>query len=172
MMEPPITTGSFFADLVIAVSSLFGVGSLIQLVYKRMTIKKDRTTAAHATNEGKLIDADVTALQLLGARLPIVEKQISELLHEMSEVKDERAELRAQNTILAASEQGLIARVNRQSDRITALEDQVRLLTDRLNEALTAISERDKEIIALRSELTLTTVELNNLKQFGKANSK
>lgn len=150
---------------IVSILSLVGVGKIIELFLTRFWSGRDRRTAAHETNEGKMIDADQLALKILHEDLRELKARVDQLSTDLAAVRDERAQLQAENTILRNTEKLLKERVDKQGKRIEKLETDLEDTKTLLNEAKFAISSRDKELTTLRSELNLTTRDLLDLKR-------
>lgn len=120
-----------------------GVAKLLEMFYRRRMDINDRNENIHETNQGKAIDADVTALQLITNRLVKVEARIDALQEKLSEEMAKNSRLEAENEALKRENE-------RQAKRLHGFAEK--------------LVHKDKEILDLRNALHGTQIELEKLK--------
>lgn len=164
---------------IISVLVALGVRKLLAMAYaERNKRREERAKAdklgseAHATNEGKMIDADQAALRMLLEDVKELKNDLKEMQAELVTVKEDRAELRADNKILTASEAVLKSELERQGRRIHDLAGDVQNRDKKVAELSNTLTLREHEITTLRSELDETRLELNALIREVRGNAK
>lgn len=160
-----LTTGNTIIDFIIGAFALFGGGKFAQMIYERWTKKKDEQVAVHATNEAKIIDADVSALQLLYKRVENLEKEQGEIRKELSQEMAKSAKLEAENDALRKDNERLEKEIDRQRDNVHKLRNEIQNRDGEIASFKQSLKDRDAKFLALSNEMNQQTSQLNELKR-------
>lgn len=112
--EPQLVNNglSVVGGIVIAIAAAFGVGNLVLAAYNRYASKKDKTSDAHETNAGKVIDQDQNAFNSMDKRLNALTERFDDLQQKYAELMAEHRSLLTEAKFVKEERDRLRERVN------------------------------------------------------------
>lgn len=134
------------SPLTIILSTL-GIGAILLFLVKhfvvRYTQNKDKHHAIDITNQGKAIDAETEAFQLVLARLKVVEERLDKVQAEHTSHMKEYGKVTAENAWLKKDNE-------RQENEIKELRDDAVKRTARIEELERKVDELTRRIEAMQ----------------------
>lgn len=127
---------TYVGGAVVAAGSLFGIGTLMAICLKHYFKKRDHREEIHETNQGKVIDQDQSAFQMMSDRLKKLEEWYKELSEKLTSQMEQNAQLRTENKYLKEQLEEVKSESKDRLDRIRTLEAEVRDLQQQMNEML------------------------------------
>ncbi len=160
-----VTTGSTPLDVVLTLLSLTGVGSIVGSAYKRWTKKRDKELVSHITNEAKMIDADVTALNLLADRVKTLESQYKDLNDRLSKEMADNSRCQAEAEALRKDNDRQQGEIERLRTRVHDLAEKIQIKDAQILSFQSSLDDLKRRFEVLTAERQHDLEELNRLKK-------